>query len=89
MHKFGFKICVHTCFLFLVFLVFLTPPALPEVSVVWFWFYVWRAYTLSSLAFKSVTRGGAITNTFPLLLLPQVHEGLHEGATGHLEHTNN
>ena len=62
--------------------VFMTTPALPEVPEARF--NVRRTYSLSSLAFERVTRGSAITNTFPL---PPVT--IHEGATGHLEQTNN
>ena len=49
------------------------------------WFNVRQTYSLSSLAFKRVTRWSAITNTFPLPLLPKVHKS----ATGRLEQTNN
>ena len=62
---------------------FLSPPALSRVLVVWF--HVRQTYSLSSLAFKRVTRGSAITNTFPL---PPVNL-VHEGATGRMEQTNN
>ena len=68
------------CFFFSVFL---TPPALHEIPEAWF--NVRRTYTLSSLAFKRVTRRGAIKTQFPSPCYPQVHEG----AIGRLEHTNN
>ena len=66
-----------------VLYVFLTPPALPKVPEARF--NMGQTYSLSSLAFKRVTHGRAFTSTFSLPLLPQVHEG----ATGHLEQTNN
>ena len=48
---------------------FLTPPALPEVPEAWF--NVQQTYSLSSLAFKRVTRRSAIKTQF----LPPVSPG--------------
>ena len=67
------KVCCHnkwggsrlaTVHFLKVLYVFLYPPALPKVPEAQF--NVRRTYYLSSLAFKRVTRGSAITNTFPL-----------------------
>ena len=63
--------------------VFLTQPALPGVPEVWF--PVQSTYSLSSFAFKRVTRGSTIKTQFPFPLLLQVHEG----AIGRLTYVTN
>ena len=65
-HLFVVVNCLVGIFLFLVLYVFLTPPALPEVSEAWY--NVRRTYFISSLTFKRVTRGSSSLHYSILLL---------------------